>query len=157
MQTTNRVTNQIAVNGAAELMVYGKYRDQGYTTEPVVLRAVGDDPIVRHLHLFNSHDGSAAFGALFTDTRLFCANQFGTITRGRSSETLLRHPHTAGVTRFAEQLATRIDLETGRFLTECEGPGPAALLPHHQGAHRSDPAPHLRRRTRQAHRRPARR
>lgn len=225
MQTTNRVTNQIAVNGAPELMVYGKYRDQGYTNEPVVLRAggvaipehvsphdalamadlgftaekrplaflgqdgwvadpshcsivrsdrdvllgtfkstyevlqhnalatvlerlgsratienaisirsgrkafitariatgaCGDDPIVRHLHLFNSHDGSAAFGALFTDTRLFCANQFGTITRGRTAETLLRHPHTAGVTRFAEELATRIDLETGRFLTECE-------------------------------------
>lgn len=93
---------------------------KAYVTARIATGSVGDDPVVRHLHLFNSHDGSAAFGALFTDTRLFCANQLGTITRGRSAETLLRHPHTAGVTRFAEELVHRIDLETGRFLTECE-------------------------------------
>jgi hypothetical protein len=93
---------------------------KAYVTARIATGSVGGDPVVRHLHLFNSHDGSAAFGALFTDTRLYCANQLGTITRGRNSETLLRHPHTAGITRFAEQLVTRIDLETGRFLTECE-------------------------------------
>lgn len=225
MQTTNVVSRQLAVNGGTAAMVYGRYKDAGYSTEPVALRAggvqvpehvsphqalalgdlaftaekrplaflgqdgwvtdpdhctivrsdrdvllgtfkstyvplqhtalanvlerlgdaatieqvlsvrngrkayvtariatgrVGDDPVVRHLHLFNSHDGSSAFGALFTDTRLVCANQLGTITRGRNSETLLRHPHTAGVTAFAENLVHRIDLETGRFYTECE-------------------------------------
>lgn len=93
---------------------------KAYVTARIALGSIGDDPVVRHLHLFNSHDGSAAFGALFTDTRLFCANQLGTITRGRSAETLLRHPHTAGITRFAEQLVHRIDTETGRFRTECE-------------------------------------
>jgi hypothetical protein len=221
----NRVSNQITVNGGKEAMVYGRYRDRGYSTEPVASKAggvitpervsplealamgdlsftaekrelfymgadgprlapgqcsvvradtdallgnfkdgyevlqhqalalvlerlgdqvqieqvlsirqgakayitariaqgdVGGDAVVRHLHLFNSHDGSSAFGALFTDTRLWCANQLGTITRGRAADELLRHSHTRGIHRFAENLVHRIDTESGVFLSEME-------------------------------------
>jgi len=93
---------------------------KAYITAKVAVGSIGGDEVVRHLHLFNSHDGSSSFGAMFSDIRLFCANQLGTITRGKRSDELLRHGHTSGIHSFIENLVHRIDTEKGLFLSEMD-------------------------------------
>lgn len=93
---------------------------KAYITAKVAVGSIGGDEVVRHLHLFNSHDGSSSFGAMFSDTRLYCANQLGTITRGKSFDELLRHGHTSGIHSFISNLVSRIDTEKGLFLSEMD-------------------------------------
>lgn len=81
---------------------------------------VPGDRVRRYLHLFNSHDGTSGFGIFFSDVRLACANQLRYLTgKGLTQATNegagLRMKHTASVTKFAESLPQRIDLERRSF------------------------------------------
>lgn len=81
---------------------------------------VPGDRIRRYLHLFNSHDGSSAFGVFFSDVRLACANQLNYLTgtaqrRAVAKGQGLRARHTSSVERFAAELPQLIDLERRTF------------------------------------------
>ena len=78
------------------------------------------DKIRRHLHAFNSHDGTTSFGVFFSDLRLVCANQLAFISgRGakraqRAGQGLVMR-HTKGATEFARRLPELINLQTQTF------------------------------------------
>ena len=81
---------------------------------------VPGDRIRRYLHLFNSHDGSSAFGVFFSDVRLACANQLNFLTGKEQRRAVakgqgLRARHTSSVERFAAELPQLIDLERRTF------------------------------------------
>jgi len=69
---------------------------------------VPGDRIRRYIHIFNSHDGSSAFGVMFSDRRLRCANELHFITG-------LRARHTVNVEWFARSLPDLINLQQQSF------------------------------------------
>lgn len=78
------------------------------------------DPIRRHLHAFNSFDGTTSFGVFFSDLRLVCANQLAYISgrgsrraKARGEGLVVRH--TKAAEAFAQQLPQLIDLQTRTF------------------------------------------
>jgi phage/plasmid-like protein (TIGR03299 family) len=93
-----------------------------YATATIAIEGevIPGDPIRRHLHAFNSFDGSTAFGVFFSDLRLVCANQLAYISgkgarkaRSRSEGLVMRH--TTSAEAFARQLPQLIDLQTRTF------------------------------------------
>jgi hypothetical protein len=93
-----------------------------YATATIAIEGevIPGDPIRRHLHAFNSFDGSTAFGVFFSDLRLVCANQLAYISgkgarkaRSRSEGLVMRHTKSAEA--FARQLPQLIDLQTRTF------------------------------------------
>lgn len=93
-----------------------------YATATIAIEGevIPGDPIRRHLHAFNSFDGSTAFGVFFSDLRLVCANQLAYISgkgarkaRSRSEGLVMRHTKSAEA--FARQLPQLIDLQTRSF------------------------------------------
>jgi phage/plasmid-like protein (TIGR03299 family) len=81
---------------------------------------VPGDRIRRYIHIFNSHDGSSAFGVMFSDRRLRCANEINFIT-GRAFHNAvaeghgLRARHTVNVEQFAHSLPELINLQQQSF------------------------------------------
>ena len=81
---------------------------------------VPGDRIRRYIHIFNSHDGSSAFGVMFSDRRLRCANELHFIT-GRAFHNAvaegngLRARHTVNVEKFARSLPDLINLQQQSF------------------------------------------
>jgi phage/plasmid-like protein (TIGR03299 family) len=86
---------------------------------------VPGDTVRRYLHVFNSHDGSSAYGAFFSDVRLFCANQLNFLTGAAVKDAVaegqgLRRRHTSSVLEFAHKLPELIDLERRSFATSID-------------------------------------
>ena len=81
---------------------------------------VPGDRVRRYIHIFNSHDGSSAFGMMFSDRRLRCANEINYLT-GRAFHnavaegTGLRARHTVKVEQFARSLPELINLQQQSF------------------------------------------
>ena len=81
---------------------------------------VTGDEVRRYIHIFNSHDGSSAFGVMFSDRRLRCANELSFIT-GRAFHNAiaeghgLRARHTVSIDSFARSLPEMIDLQNQSF------------------------------------------
>jgi phage/plasmid-like protein (TIGR03299 family) len=93
-----------------------------YATASIAIEGevIPGDKIRRHLHSFNSHDGSTSFGVFFSDLRLVCANQLAFISgkgarKARSQGEGLVVRHTKGATEFARRLPELIDLQTRTF------------------------------------------
>lgn len=93
-----------------------------YATATIAIEGevIPGDPIRRHLHAFNSFDGSTSFGVFFSDLRLVCANQLRFLAgrgarRAAASGHGLVMRHTRSVEEFAKKLPQLIDLENQRF------------------------------------------
>lgn len=93
-----------------------------YATATIAIEGevIPGDPIRRHLHAFNSHDGSTAFGVFFSDLRLVCANQLAYISgkgarKARAQGEGLVVRHTRSATEFARRLPELIDLQSRFF------------------------------------------
>lgn len=83
------------------------------------------DRIRRHLHAFNSFDGSTAFGVFFSDLRLVCANQLAYISgrgarRAKAEGHGLIARHTKAAEAFARRLPELINLQTQTFRQSLE-------------------------------------
>lgn len=83
------------------------------------------DPIRRHLHAFNSFDGTTSFGVFFSDLRLVCANQLAYVSgkgsrraKARGEGLVVRH--TKAAEAFAQRLPELIDLQTRTFRQSLE-------------------------------------
>jgi hypothetical protein len=105
------------------VLLHGGRRVFATATIGIEGEVIPGDKIRRHLHAFNSHDGSTALGVGFFDLRIRCTNQFGYLF-GRGS----RHAqsqghglvmrHTQRVEEFAARLPQLINLETRSFQQE---------------------------------------
>ncbi len=104
--STVTIENVLSIRGGAKT-----YVTCSIDTEQEVLPG---DRIRRYLHIFNSHDGSAAYGAFFTDVRLTCANQLSSLSSAARKACRdgrgLTMRHTSGVRDFAHELPGRIDV-----------------------------------------------
>lgn len=112
-----KIENILSLNGGAKVFITASIFTEG--------EIVKGDVIRRYLHLFNAHDGSAAFGGLFSDERLWCANQmngFLGYTAGRQIKAGygFRAKHTQSVTEFASLLPQMLDLEKRTFTNRME-------------------------------------
>lgn len=93
-----------------------------YATASIAIEGevIPGDPIRRHLHAFNSFDGTTSFGVFFSDLRLVCANQLAYISgkgsrRAKTRGEGLVMRHTKAAEAFARRLPELIDLQTRTF------------------------------------------
>lgn len=89
---------------------------------------VPGDVVRRYINLYNSHDGTSAFGMFRNDIRLWCANQLSYMlnrnfknTSGDDTEGTIRHRHTSGINDFARRLPDMIRAERAAFNQQVDG------------------------------------
>lgn len=107
-----QIQNIVVLNHGRKIFATATIDIEGEIKEGTTIR--------RHLHAFNSHDGSSAFGVFFSDLNLVCANQLrfiaGRGARLAASEGAgLVMRHTKSVAAFAQRLPELINLESQRF------------------------------------------
>lgn len=67
-----KLDNIISIKGGKKIFATATIEISGCVTDGDIIR--------RHLHAFNSFDGSTSFGVFFSDMRVICANQLRHIT-----------------------------------------------------------------------------
>lgn len=107
-----QIDNIIALRGGRKVVATASIAIEG--------EVKSGDAIRRHLHAFNSFDGTSSFGVFFSDLRMVCANQIAFITgrgarKAQASGAGLLMRHTRGFSEFATKLPQLIDVQNRRF------------------------------------------
>lgn len=106
------ITNILQINGGRRIFITADINVDG--------EVLPGDRIKRQLHIGNSHDGSWALKAYFTDERFWCANQLnyfmGTVFKNAEGDgSAASHRHTASIDKFVQKLPQMIDLQKSNF------------------------------------------
>lgn len=106
------ITNILQLNGGRRIFITADINVEG--------EVLPGDRIKRQLHIGNSHDGSWALKAYFTDERYWCANQtnyfMGVVFKNAEGEgRAASHRHTASIDKFMQKLPQMIDLQKRDF------------------------------------------